>query len=408
MSVTGGSGKEYDKHPDGTITVTRPDGTQSSISPGEPGYASTNTAMKDDTGSNKPTHNDWGASGNKDDSTQGDNRPSGSNIDVGSSSSSSSSSSGGSSGTSTSRPKQPAQYVDPDDPGEGSTSTYANIYDEDGNLVERVEVILKDGACYNKDTGQIMSDNHLNQNGGGTHNVVAWKKEWKNGESYWVPIPVQSNGTTGGGSSGGGGGGGGYYPPPPPPFIEFNEPMPTFKSELKKLNKFTYYFGIDDIQLRHVSLNPTCCFISRSIELGELSQDDYIELDARYSIDAYSSVEFYIIDGTNEIPIVPIKDKLIQNEKVFNGYPTRFKVDKTKPVIVKREGVTTNVTLEDALANNQNYVITYTPDGGYQYKPFHNAIKVKIIIRNERLENYAPCVMNGIKIRKYAKGGLWT
>lgn len=408
MAIKGGSGKEYEKHPDGTITVSRPDGTQSSISPGEPGYAATNNAMKDDTGSNKPTHNNWGASGGKEDSTQGNNRPAGSNINTGSSSSSSSSS-GSSSGSSssTSRPKQPAQYVDPDNPGKGATTTIANIYNEKGELVSRVEVILKDGACYNKDTGQIMSDKHLNELGGGTHNQVDWIKDWKDGESYWRPVP-RPNRPSGGGSSGGSGGG--WYPstPPPPPFIEFDEPMPTFNSDLKKLNKYTYFFGIDDMQLRHVSLNPTCCFISKSIELGTLDEGEYIELDASYSADENSSIEFYIIDGTNEIPIVPIKDTLIKNEKVFTGYETRFKVDKSKQVIVKRDGVTTNVSLDEALLNNQNYVLTYTPDGGYQYKPFHTTIKVKIIIRNYKLENYAPCVLGGMKIRKYAKGGLWT
>lgn len=55
MAVIGGSGKRYSKSSNGTIKVSYKDGSSRTISPGQKGYANTNTAMKNDTGSNKPT-----------------------------------------------------------------------------------------------------------------------------------------------------------------------------------------------------------------------------------------------------------------------------------------------------------------------------------------------------------------
>lgn len=55
MAVIGGSGKSYSKSSNGTIKVSYKDGSSKTISPGQKGYANTNTAMKNDTGSNKPT-----------------------------------------------------------------------------------------------------------------------------------------------------------------------------------------------------------------------------------------------------------------------------------------------------------------------------------------------------------------
>ena len=46
--AVGGSGKTYSKNASGSITVTRPDGSKSTVSPGSSNYNSTVNAMHSD------------------------------------------------------------------------------------------------------------------------------------------------------------------------------------------------------------------------------------------------------------------------------------------------------------------------------------------------------------------------
>ncbi len=81
VSGTGGSGKKYEKNTvTGAITVTRPDGSKSTISPGEKGYAATNTAAKNDGVSWSSGSSSSGSSSSKSSgsSSSGNNKSSGS------------------------------------------------------------------------------------------------------------------------------------------------------------------------------------------------------------------------------------------------------------------------------------------------------------------------------------------
>lgn len=283
------------------------------------------------------------------------------------------------------------------------------IKDDKGNVIEVIKnAILQDGAFYDPDTGEILSSVHT---GIGVYDESMWDKEYyrdENGVAQGVFIYKGSTSAP----SGGGGGNPPTPPPCPPPFVEFNKPVPTFESDLKKINKYSYYFGIDNLKVKNVKINETCCFISKTIYLESIEEEDYIELDANYYIDDISSIEFYIIDGENEIPILPINDTKVMNEKVFFGLSTRFIVDDSNEVIIKQDSKITTYTLNDVLYpttidTSLNYNITYTPKTSYKYKPLNNNIKVKVIIRTYGVQEYIPYVKS-IKIRKYGGSALWS
>lgn len=198
-----------------------------------------------------------------------------------------------------------------------------------------------------------------------------------------------------------------YCPPPPPPFIPFNEQPPTFSSDLKKVNKYSYFFGLDKLAVNNVTVNPNCCFVSQEIALGEITEDGYIQLEADFSNENNSAIEFYIVDGSNEVAILPVNQNLVLNEKIFFGLSTRFNVDVSKGYEIKKNGTIIDITLEKAMQSTDAlYTITYTPTTTHNYKPINSSIKIKVVLRLYDKEANAPYITK-MKIRKFGGGTLW-
>jgi hypothetical protein len=206
-----------------------------------------------------------------------------------------------------------------------------------------------------------------------------------------------------------------YIPPPPPKpqapskpsLIVFNTPMPAFSSKLQKVNKFSYFFGLDKLKLQYKIINKDCCFVSEEIILGTFKEDEYIQLDVEHEANEYSSLEFYIIDGTKEIPILPINDKEVFNEKIFYNLRTRFPIDTEKAIEIKKDGIASGKTVDQAIQSNDGlYTITYSPEDVYSYKPLNSSVKIKIIQRLYDKAFNAPFVSK-IKIRKHGGNSLW-
>lgn len=281
----------------------------------------------------------------------------------------------------------------------------AIIKDESGKVVEKFETIVTGGAMYDKNTGNILWDGHT---GSGSISSDKYDKDYipnggnTGGTGIFIKKPTSSSSS----SSSSNRYDPPYTPPPPPPKITWNEPVPTFRSELKKVNQYTYFFGVDDFSAKSAVLNETCCFITNYIHVGAMQDGEYIELDATYTVDKDSSIEFYILDGTNEIPIVPIKDKMISNEKIFQGLSTRFNIDNSVEPTIYYNGSPSTISLASAIEQKNGYTITYKPSSGYTYKPFHQDIKVKVILRSYAQDEYAPSVQS-IRIRKYGGNALW-
>lgn len=284
------------------------------------------------------------------------------------------------------------------------------VYDEYGNKTKTYDhIALVDGAFYNEQ-GEILNSAYT---GNGVYNTqTEYTYTWsRNAQGIMVgvfkkipkPTPEPINIPTREVE---------YYEGDPipdiPPFIYFDVPIPTFYADLNKINKYTYFLGIDELTIKNNTNNNTSCFISKNITLNKVKA---IQLEANYFCDDNSSIEFYIVDGTNEIPILPINETIVQNEKIFLNLPTRFQIDETKDILIKEKNNITKYTLSDYKNNlldmSKEYNISYSPITNYFYKPYNNTIKIKVIIRNYVLNEMLPFIKD-LKIRMYGEDNLWN
>lgn len=284
---------------------------------------------------------------------------------------------------------------------------YGNVY-VDGVLSTNMP--LYDGVFYDPETGKPLSTLHT---GSGLYTPNEYDKSYKIDENG-IPTGYFNSRDDDYNYSGGGG----YIPSIvyPPPKIDFNEPIPTFSTNLTRIKKYVYYFGIDQVEAKSVQIDNTSCIVSSYIEIGTLGEDDYIQLDASYYEDINSSIEFYIIDGEKEVPMFPINATSIENESLFINLFSRFNINKTSPVIIKNNGVVCNKSYEKIISdinlwedssNRNEYTISYVPLDGKNYRPINTKIQVKIIIRCYEISDNPPCVEN-VRIRKYMKEGMWV
>lgn len=174
---------------------------------------------------------------------------------------------------------------------------------------------------------------------------------------------------------------------------------------------YSYFFGIDEIEIKYVKPYDSGCFLSKDINIGTLKDGEYITLYSDYNIYAESGIEFSIIDGDMEIPIIPSNHNRVIGEKIFKQKDLRFNSDSSKEMSIKHNGLSTNSTLEDAkLLSTRHDIYSieyYSLDGkGFSYTPMNRNIKVKAVIRRYNSEGKMPFIET-IKIRKFGGGSPW-
>jgi hypothetical protein len=195
--------------------------------------------------------------------------------------------------------------------------------------------------------------------------------------------------------------------PPRPSIEEFNKPVPVFGADVQEVNKTTYFFGIDTITSTYNIFNNTCGFIFKGVAIGRCS---FIELAADAVVNEDCSVEFSIIDGTKEVPILPVTVDRVVNEKFFFNMAPRFEVDTKKAIEIKKNGQIVKRSLdglEDLNLQDGLYTISYTPMNAYRYSPDNEMINVKVIQRLYS-DNTEPSYMTNLLVRKYGGGIPWT
>lgn len=297
----------------------------------------------------------------------------------------------------------------------GDKLSYGTVY-VDG--VKKENVPLYDGVFYDAASGKPMTDLHT---GSGVLNSSEYKKYYEIGAdgkqtAYFTKKPTSSSSSSSDDD---------YYEPDepvyvpvyyPPPKLSFDEPFPTFSSKLKKVVKYNYYFGLDMVEAKKVLTEKNSCWVSQLIYVGKLQESEYLQLDVSYFQHENSNIEFYIIDGEKEIPIVPINDSSIDNESLFAGIEPRFLIDSAHPIVVKNNNNSCNRTYREVidqsvLWKNTNdrfeYTISYTPIAeSWKYRPINSEVAIKAIIRYWDIGEYSPYIKE-ISLRKYIKGGLY-
>lgn len=176
------------------------------------------------------------------------------------------------------------------------------------------------------------------------------------------------------------------------------------------VNKDRYYyylFGIDNLSIEYVNINKESCFYSKDITIDSLKDNEYITIDTEESVEN-GSIEYYIMDGTELIPILPEGQSKIIDERIFYKMSTRFTIDATKDIVIKKNGDIVNITLQEAINKNEEdaiYTVSYTPVTSNINSLANKQIKIKAIIRNYD-DNYITFIKS-IDIKKYGGGKAW-
>lgn len=171
--------------------------------------------------------------------------------------------------------------------------------------------------------------------------------------------------------------------------------------------KFYYYlFGLDKISIQYAEPDTKSCFVSKEIKIESLKDNEYLALDAEYSCEK-GSIEFYILDGTNEIPILPEGESAVYEEQVFYKVATRFTIEDISSIKMYKNSVPSKISLNEAINNSEEgYTVSYIPKAATSITNIlSNTIKVKAIIRCYD-KNYVPFIKS-IRIKKYGGDTLW-
>lgn len=180
------------------------------------------------------------------------------------------------------------------------------------------------------------------------------------------------------------------------------------KDNLLEKSMYNYIFGIDTIDIKLIEQETDSCFISDNINIGELADNEYIQLHVEEILDEDATIEYSILDGDIEIPALPYGCKKIKNERLFSGLDLRFNQPYSEDIVIKKDGLTTNISLDDAKNQILNrFSIDYFPGDIYNYKPINTNIKIKVIIRSYN-KGINKSYLKSIKIRKYGGDTPWT
>lgn len=135
-----------------------------------------------------------------------------------------------------------------------------------------------------------------------------------------------------------------------------------------------------------------------------MGHGNYVELDAPSS----PGIEYYIVDGTEEAPILPISSERVNGEKLFPGLPTRFDIDKNKPVKIYENGKDTSLGYNDIsnidFGGGKEYTIDYTPASllkAHRHTLTGESIRVKIIARSN-------ATIDSVTTIKHGGDTVWT
>lgn len=191
----------------------------------------------------------------------------------------------------------------------------------------------------------------------------------------------------------------------------------TFKAapgETVTVTKYMYIFGIDNITVGLLDFNEDCYFLSDSINTGKLGVEDYLQIYTEDNIGEFSSIEYYIVDGDVEVPLLPVTEKYVYNERVFPENDLRFTVDGDLYALgimkVKRDGLAIDSTLENIITQyDAKYSVSYQPTlDCYNYTPINDSIRIKAIIRIYGSTVDTIPYIKSINVRKYGGSTLWT
>lgn len=156
-------------------------------------------------------------------------------------------------------------------------------------------------------------------------------------------------------------------------------------------------FQVSDLSFFLNNYHDVGCYIGPKIIIGD--DHKHITLHTKDSCNDDHSIEYSLISAGGEYPILPLSQQVVRNERLFPGLPTRFPVNDTKPVQVKRNNVPVNYTIEEAKGRNDGrYTVDYTPHSCH-YLTVCGTVQVKAVVRIGENDQSSPMI-NEILLKK--------
>ena len=183
------------------------------------------------------------------------------------------------------------------------------------------------------------------------------------------------------------------------------EDIPSFSKEALEASKhgYKYNFGLDAIKIQSRAIYDECGYVSNPINIGKCS---YIELSAIETGDA--PVEYTIIDGIKEVPILPLEKNKVVREKLLYQTMPRFTPNYEEDITIFCDGAVTTLSLDDMDTmdfNAHTYEVTYTPVNAYVYHPKSEKISIKIL---QRKTDMLPTTIQAVSVRVHGGELEWT
>ena len=176
------------------------------------------------------------------------------------------------------------------------------------------------------------------------------------------------------------------------------------------LKMYSYIFGMDRINFKKVDFKTDGYFISEPIHIGKLTSVDSVSLDVKDVRDKNCIIEYSILDGDIEIPLLPIGEDIIENEPILVDSELRFIKDDTAEEIIKRNGQLIEQSYNEAINKNDGiYTITYKPKVDYHSINYilNDSVRVKCYMRTFGTDINTVSYIEAITLRKYGEAALW-
>jgi len=181
--------------------------------------------------------------------------------------------------------------------------------------------------------------------------------------------------------------------------------------------RYRYFYCLDGITAEQRNIVTTAGYVSKPVKVAK---NVYVELAA----DNVNNIEYSILDGNDETPVLPQDLDIITDERLFFGMMPRFTIMNPSDIVVKRNNVqigittqrelelfimadnTTNSTGESSYNNNNVYTITYRPtENSRRYFTKSEIIRVKVIQRIPA--GTIPDPIGNVKLYQYNVPGSW-
>lgn len=158
-------------------------------------------------------------------------------------------------------------------------------------------------------------------------------------------------------------------------------PANSYSSETLKY--YTYYFGLNEAAFGLRTYAETSAIMTNTFDLTGARQ---LIMSAIEDAPEGTSIEYSVVSGNTETPILPQETKRIIHEKYFFGLDTRFPgIDKTY-----YKDYTQLPGEPKTMDQKSIYTVSYTPKSGWIYTVKNRSAKIKVLLRMNKIAAHAP------------------